>query len=138
MKPLFAIAVVDILGAVTLGSLRLTSVASPFEARTSDAAGVSIVVTPRALAAGSAVWEFDIAMNTHVRPLADDLTAAAVLVEGNQRVKPVSWQGDPPGGHHRKGVLRFPAPSAPPPTFDLQMSGVGGTELRTFHWGSNP
>jgi len=113
--------------------------APAFEARVSDAAGVSIMVTPRPLAPGSTTWEFEVAMNTHVRPLAEDLTTAAVLIEADgQRAAPVGWQGDPPGGHHRKGVLRFPAPSAPQPTFELQLSGVGGAALRTFRWDATP
>ncbi len=140
MKPLSSIIVVGALcAAAAFASVASSFAASAFVARTSDAAGVSIVVTPRPLAPGAAVWEFDVTMTTHVRPLAEDLTTAAVLIEADgQRATPVGWQGDPPGGHHRKGVLRFAAPSSPQPTFELQLSGVGGTALRTFRWDAKP
>lgn len=109
--------------------------APTFEARSSDAAGVSIVVKPKPVEAGATVWDFDVTMNTHVKPLSEDLTTMSVLVDGNgQRTKPIAWQGDKPGGHHRKGVLQFPAPAGTPTTFELQITGVGGVDLRTFRW----
>ena len=106
-----------------------------FEPRSSDAAGVSIVVKPKPVEAGAKVWDFDIIMNTHIKPLSEDLTVVSVLVDGNgHRTKPITWQGDKPGGHHRRGVLQFPAPAGTPATFELQMTGVGGVDLRTFRW----
>ncbi len=140
MKSLSSIVAAGALcAAAAFASVPPSFAASAFEARTSDAAGVSIVVTPRPLAPGATTWEFDVAMNTHVRPLAEDLAKAAVLIEADgQRATPVGWQGDPPGGHHRKGVLRFAAPSAPQQTFELQLSDVGGADLRTFRWDVKP
>lgn len=111
-----------------------SSAGSGLEGRTSDAAGVRVVVTPRSITAGDK-WEFEVAMDTHVKPLAEDLAAAAVLIDDNgQRSVPIAWQGDPPGGHHRKGVLQFAAPVNPPKTFELQLTNVGGAALRTFQW----
>jgi hypothetical protein len=67
--------------------------------------------------------------------LGEDLTKAAVLVDGaGRRYTPVAWQGDPPGGHHRKGILRFPAPPEPAKSFELQMQGIGGVSQRVFQW----
>ncbi len=139
MRPLFSVVAAGALCvAAALGTV-WSFPAAAFEARTSDAAGVSIAVIPRPLAPGAATWEFEVTMNTHVRPLAEDLTTAAVLIEADgQRATPIGWQGDPPGGHHRKGVLRFAAPPAPQVTFELQLSGVGGAELRTFRWDAKP
>ena len=127
-----------IAGAVMVGAA-LTSVPSlgapAFAARSSDAAGVRVVVTPRELTPGATTWEFDVVLDTHVKPLADDIAAASVLVDGGgNRVTPVAWQGDPPGGHHRKGTLKFPAPGDMPKTFELQLAGVGGVGLRSFRW----
>lgn len=139
MKPFSFLAPAGALGVAAVLAILVSRPTAAFEARTSDAAGVSIMVTPRLLAPGAATWEFDVAMNTHVRPLAEDLTTAAILIEADgSRATPVGWQGDPPGGHHRKGVLRFVAPSVPQQSFELQLSGVGGTELRTFRWDAKP
>ena len=101
---------------------------------TSDAVGVRVVVTPKASATGAA-WEFQVVMDTHTKPLNDDLTKTAVLVDdGGRRYLPLSWQGDPPGGHHRKGVLNFTAPTEPIKSLELQFEGLGGPDKRVFRW----
>lgn len=111
------------------------SVGAPaLEARSNDAGGVRIVVKPNSVLAGSA-WEFEVTMDTHTKPLDDDLTKTAVLVDdGGRRYMPLSWQGDKPGGHHRKGVLRFAAPSEQIKSFELEIQGSGGENKRVFQW----
>jgi hypothetical protein len=110
------------------------SAGSGLQGRASDAAGVRVVVTPRSIA-GADKWEFEVAMDTHVKPLAEDLAFAAVLIDDKGgRAVPIAWQGDPPGGHHRKGVLQFTAPANSPKAFELQLTNVGGAALRTFRW----
>jgi hypothetical protein len=128
-----------IVGLISVGSLFSCAdellAASAFQSRTSDAAGVRVVVMPRALTAGAATWEFDVTLDTHTKPLNDDLVAVSVLVDEQGRsTKPSSWQGDAPGGHHRKGILKFFAPAGSPTAFELQMKSVGGVDLRTFRW----
>jgi hypothetical protein len=130
-----------IAGLLSAGALVATAqglfAASTFQPRTNDAAGVRVVVTPRLPAAGVTTWDFDVALDTHTKPLNDDLVAVSALVDEQGRsTSPSSWQGDPPGGHHRKGILKFAAPAANPTTFELQMKGVGGVSLRTFRWES--
>lgn len=99
-----------------------------------DAGGVRVVVKPTNVAAGAA-WEFEIVMDTHTKPLDDDLTKTAVLVDGGgRRYAPLAWQGDKPGGHHRKGILRFPAPSEQVKSFELQIQGLGAAGKRVFQW----
>jgi hypothetical protein len=103
--------------------------------RNSDEAGVRVVVTPKALGPGGTVWEFDVVLDTHTKPLTDDLAKVAVLIDGaGHRYVPVAWQGDPPGGHHRKGVLQFVAPAEVPKSVELQINGVGGVATRMFRW----
>jgi hypothetical protein len=128
-------AVVFTCGAVAFGTFPVFA-GSTFDARSNEAAGVSIVVKPKPVEAGAKVWEFDVTMNTHIKPLSEDLTVVSVLVDGDgHRTKPIAWRGDKPGGHHRGGVLQFPAPAGAPATFEMQMTGVGGVDLRTFRWG---
>ena len=123
-----------VIGAVLLDSAP-SSTAPALAARSNDAAGVRVVVTPRALGKGVTIWEFEVVMDTHTKPLTDDLARAAVLVdEAGRRYQPVAWQGDPPGGHHRKGVLRFSAPAEMPDAVELRIAGIGGTDKRTFRW----
>lgn len=106
--------------------------------RTSDGGGVRVVVTPKTVESGATVWEFEVVMDTHTKPLNEDLVRAAVLVDDSRRQHaPLAWQGDPPGGHHRQGILRFPSPTEKPKTIELQISGVGGSGTLVFRWELN-
>lgn len=103
--------------------------------RTSMAEGVSVAVKPLALGPGAKSWDFEVTMNTHVSPLEQDLSKVSTLVDASGAShKPVAWKGDPPGGHHRKGVLEF-APIAGNPQFvELQIRDVGSPAVRSFKW----
>jgi hypothetical protein len=48
--------------------------------------------------------------------------------------KPTAWEGDPPGGHHRRGVLVFKPMNPMPATITLHIRQVGGIADRTFTW----
>jgi hypothetical protein len=112
-----------------------SSAAPALVARSSNEAGVTVVVTPKALGPGVTVWEFDVVMDTHTKPLNDNLPQIAALVDGTgRRYAPVAWKGDAPGGHHRKGVLQFSSPAEMPKSVELQITGVGGVAIRTFRW----
>lgn len=135
LRPLFAL----IIGAFSFGAVlwdSSPSVTAPaFSARSSDSSGVRVVVTPKALGPGVTVWEFEVIMDTHTKPLNENLAQVTALVdEGGRRYNPVAWQGDPPGGHHRKGVLQFSAPAEMPASVELQITSVGGAGIRTFRW----
>jgi hypothetical protein len=108
--------------------------AAEFTKRSNDAGGIRIVVVPKNIAAGT-TWEFEVVMDTHTKPLDADLTkTAALVVDGGKKYTPLAWQGDKPGGHHRKGVLRFAAPSEQVKSFELQIQGLGGESKRVFQW----
>ncbi len=109
--------------------------AAALEARKSDAAGVRVVVTPKLPDSNAAVWEFEVVMDTHSKPLDTDFAQAAVLTDDTGRsFVPLAWQGDPPGGHHRKGILRFPLPAGKPKAVELKIKGIGGVAERVFGW----
>lgn len=119
------------------GTPALAQSGAGLAARSSDAGGVRVVVTPKTVAPG-ATWEFEVVMDTHTKPLDADLTKAAVLLDDGKRAyAPTVWQGDPPGGHHRKGLLRFPAPAGQTKSFEVQIEGIGSPGKRTFQWTVN-
>lgn len=120
--------------AVFLAAATFTVSAAPLAARTSEAEMVTVTITPKDLAAAGE-WQFDVSMNTHVAPLADDLEASTVLVDDQGRAHaPLAWRGDPPGGHHRKGVLAF-APITPrPASIELRLQRRGEAAPRSFRW----
>jgi len=119
--------------AVGLQSMAADTVRSPLQARTSSEQMVTVTVVPHDLAAKS--WEFEVSLNTHVRPLDDDLMKSAMLLDAaGRRHAPLAWRGDGPGGHHRKGVLVF-APLEPrPPAIELLLQRAGEQAPRSFKW----
>lgn len=100
---------------------------------TTNEASVAVKVTPRMLE--GAVWEFEVAFDTHTQELEDDLLKSATLVAADgSAVPPLEWKGAPPGGHHRSGVLRFAAPSPEPRVIELRIARAGESKPRTFRW----
>lgn len=97
--------------------------------------GVVVKVTPLRLAPGAETWEFEVVFDTHTVALAGNPARFSVLVDaqGGRHV-PLQWEGDPPGGHHRKGVLRFKPEPGRDGMIELQIDGVGGVPTRLFRW----
>ncbi|NIO43387.1 MAG: hypothetical protein GTO41_26490 [Burkholderiales bacterium] len=97
--------------------------------------GVTVSVKPKTISAGAGSWDFEITLSTHTVELNQDLQSVSVLIDSKGKPhSPLSWEGDPPGGHHRKGVLRF-KPLADAPTFlALHIHDVGGVDKRIFRW----
>lgn len=95
---------------------------------------VMVSVTPISLP-DSGDWRFAVQFNTHVTPITQDIAAVSVLSDGKgHEEKPVAWQGDPPGGHHRKGVLLFKPISPRPESITLKIRQVGSVPERVFAW----
>jgi len=109
--------------------------AAELETRSSSAAGVTVKVTPKDVAPGSATWAFVVVLDTHSRDLSDDLVKTSVLLDAQgARYSPLAWEGAPPGGHHREGVLRFKAPTPAPQAIELQIRRPGESAPRSFRW----
>ena len=118
---------------VILLALTGAQAASNLPPQSSREGGVAVQVTPR-LVSGS-TWEFEISINTHSGDLSDDLEKAVVLVaDAGTSYTPVAWEGAPPGGHHRKGVLRFKAVTPQPQAIELKLQRPGEPTPRSFRW----
>ena len=102
--------------------------------QTSAAQGVTLKVTPKPLTAGATDWEFSVVLDTHSGSLDDDLSRTAVLSVDGKDVAPSSWDGAAAGGHHREGLLKFPAPTAQPNKVELRIRRSGESEPRIFRW----
>lgn len=112
--------------------------ASRLEAQVNREGPVQVKVTPRSLATDAKVWEFDVAFNTHSVPIDGDPAQFSVLVDASGKTyKALAWNGDPPGGHHRKGVLQFKPLAEVDSVIELRISGVGGVTTRVFRWERN-
>lgn len=117
---------------LSFSALGVAIAESPLPMQSSNQASVTVKVTPRDLA--SSVWAFEVVFDTHTQPLTDDLGKTAVLVSDGVSSKPIKWEGDPPGGHHRKGVLQFTAVSPMPAAIELQIRRSGESAPRLFRW----
>lgn len=105
------------------------------ETQTNREGPVTVKVTPRNVSPAATTWDFEITLETHTVSLDQDMQRAAVLVDGSGKAQPpLSWDGDPPSGHHRKGVLRFSAPAGEVEFVELRVLDVGGVPRRVFRW----
>jgi len=125
----------DVLAAGFLAAMPIGVSAEGLAPQTSSEGGVSVVASARDLSSTAQVWEFEIALQTHSQNLTDDLEANATLVAGGHITQvPTAWEGDPPGGHHRKGVLQFAPVTPRPETIELRILRPGESLPRTFQW----
>lgn len=124
------------------GDERSTAIAASVSAQSSsqpltiNARNIRITATPRNLdkenvAKGIA---FEVTLETHVHPLVDDLTKVSALIADGKRYAPLAWEGSAPGGHHRKGLLRFGGIAPQPAAVELQIHLTGDTAPRSFRW----
>ena len=104
-------------------------------AQTSSARGVTVKVTPQNVAGDAKMWDFAVVLDTHSADLNDDLVKSSLLLDGaGGRYAPAAWDGAPPGGHHREGVLRFKPISPRPQSIELQITRAGEDAPRSFRW----
>lgn len=96
--------------------------------------GVKVTVTPQNILSKAKTWDFQVTLETHTQDLSDDLAKSSVLIADGKQYLPLSWEGAPPGGHHRKGKLRFKAIAPPPASVELQIRLAGDASPRSFKW----
>lgn len=100
----------------------------------SDGEGVKVTVTLQNIPSGAKAWNFEVVMETHTHSLSDEMNEASVLIADGKRYLPLGWDGAPPGGHHRKGILRFMAIVPQPASVELQLALTGDPKPRSFKW----
>lgn len=93
---------------------------------------VSVAVTPKF---NDNSWDFTVSLNTHSEELDMDLVEVSQLLDDQGKsYKAISWEGAPPGGHHREGVLKFNPVSPKPQLIELKIKNIGGILERNFKW----
>jgi hypothetical protein len=139
MKPitkLLLILIVVITAVVLLGVLSPPEkIATPpvYEAKTVEGGDVAVTVTPLRLTQGFPA-SFDVAFETHSVDLAFDVENVATLTDGTNALYKPSWEGSPPGGHHRAGTLRFTPDLTRPTSITLTFTNIAGVPTRVFLW----
>ncbi len=109
--------------------------AAHLAAQTTSARSVTVKVTPQNVAADATTWDFAVVLDTHSADLNDDLVKSSSLRDGvGGQYAPLTWDGAPPDGHHREGVLRFKPISPKPKSIELQITRAGEDAPRSFRW----
>ena len=96
--------------------------------------GIKVTVTLQNIQNAARTWAFEVTLETHSQSLSDDLSKSSVLMADGKQYTPLSWEGAAPGGHHRKGLLRFKAIVPRPQSLELQIRLTGETSPRSFKW----
>lgn len=101
--------------------------------QTNSEGQVTIQVAPQELSSSS--WEFAIISDAHSGSLDQDLVTSSILVgDDGRQYLPISWDGDPSGGHHRKGVLKFKPIIPNPSSIELKIYQLGTDNEKVFRW----
>jgi len=117
---------------VSIVEVRATEM--PPAPQTSSQGGVKITIAPRGFSSEAKTWDFRVVLETHTQDLSDDLSKSSVLIADGKQYLPTGWEGAPPGGHHRKGLLRFKAIAPQPKSMELQIRLAGDASPRSFKW----
>lgn len=106
-----------------------------FEPQTNSEGSVEVEVAPIEISNSSDSWQFRIVLNTHSVELNQDLTKVVTLYDDKgKEYKPSSWEGTPPGGHHREGILTFRSLIPRPSSITLVVKDIDGIPERKFSW----
>ena len=108
--------------------------ASAYKTKSSKENRVRVDVRPVQLLPGKPA-KFEIRMNTHSGDLSQDLLAVCTLKDSSGReYLPINWDGSPPGGHHRSGVLEFSELAEGAESITLVIREVANVPERVFNW----
>jgi hypothetical protein len=112
----------------------LAADASAYKAKSNKKNSVRVDVRPVQLLPGKPA-KFEIRMNTHSGDLSQDLIAVCLLKDSSGReYRPINWNGSPPGGHHRSGVLEFSELAEGAESITLVIREVANVPERVFNW----
>lgn len=106
-----------------------------YQTQESSEANVTVSVIPRVLFLREKPV-FDVVFETHSVDLNFDVASIASLEDKKRNTlgNPV-WDGSPPGGHHRNGILSFSEPlPASTKQVILTLRDIAGIARRTFTW----
>lgn len=110
------------------------SIAAELAPQISNERGVKLTVTRPDIPSEAKTWDFQVVLETHTQDLSDDLAEFSVLIAEGRQYLPLGWEGAPPGGHHRKGRLRFKAIVPQPQSLELQIRLKNDPVPRSFKW----
>lgn len=103
--------------------------------KTNSEGTVTVKVAPENVSRNGKTWSFRVVLDAHEGSLDENVALLTALTnEEGIRQNPLSWQGDPPGGHHREGIVTFPSFTDTPVSVTLIVANIGGITERRFSW----
>ena len=119
---------------ILLFLVALASDAYAYKTKSNKKNSIRVDVRPVQLLPGKPI-KFEIRMNTHSGDLSQDLIAVCSLKDSSGReYRPINWEGSPPGGHHRSGVLEFSELGEGAESITLVIREVANVPERVFNW----
>ena len=119
---------------IMLFLITMAADASAYKTKSNKKNSVRVDVRPVQLLSGKPA-KFEIRMNTHSGDLSQDLIAVCTLKDNSGReYHPTNWDGSPPGGHHRSGVLEFSELGEGVESITLVIREVANVPERVFNW----
>ncbi len=105
-----------------------------FETQKKNGGNVTVSATPEILQLGKQP-QFTLAFNTHSEELDFDVSKISKIIDdkGNEYNTSI-WEGSPPGGHHRTGILTFNEEIKEASKIKLVITDVAGIKERVFEW----
>ena len=116
-----------------LKNTNTSSIQTSYETKENEGGNVTVSITPLFLKPGLPA-SFDVAFETHSVDLPFDVVNIATLTDNTGALYTPLWDGSPPGGHHRKGTLRFIPDLSTATTLTLTFWDIAGIPTRTFSW----
>ena len=135
MKKIIRLALSWVLLVITLTvGLGLVLEARAYDRKSNRENRVRVDVVPVQLVSGKPA-QFEVRMNTHSADIGQDMVSVCTLKDDNDReYQPVSWDGSPPGGHHRSGILEFPSIDGNTESVTLVIRDIANVPERIFTW----
>jgi hypothetical protein len=124
-----------IVGLITVSVILISSIdVGAYETKSNRQNRVRVDVRPVQLTPGQPA-RFEIRMNTHSGNLGQDMIAVCTLKDNRGcEYQPTNWEGSPPSGHHRRGVLEFPALNGASESITLVIRDIANVPERIFEW----
>lgn len=124
-----------IVGLISVLVILISSIdAGAYETKSNQQNRVRVDVRPVQLTPGHPA-RFEIRMNTHSENLSQDMIAVCTLKDNQGReYQPTNWEGSPPSGHHRRGILEFPALEGTSRSITLVIRDIAEVPERIFEW----
>ncbi len=105
-----------------------------FATQENSGGDVDVTVTPKTLVLGQRP-RFKLEFNTHSVELDFDISQVTTLTDENgDTYTPPIWDGSPPGGHHREGILTFGQNLKEIKSVTLSLSNISYVAKREFTW----